>query len=68
MGNDTQMKELVEFVAKALVDEVGKIEISEKKNVDFARVSFQFLARGLRAVRAIPGLTTCLGRSFQGLH
>lgn len=29
MGNDTQMKELVEFVAKALVDEVDKIEISE---------------------------------------
>ena len=31
------------------------------------RVSFQFLAQGLRAVRAIPGLTTCLGRFFQGL-
>jgi predicted RNA-binding protein YlqC (UPF0109 family) len=29
MGSDTQMKDLVEFVAKALVDEVGKIEISE---------------------------------------
>jgi uncharacterized protein len=29
MGNDNQMKELVEFVAKALVDEVSKIEISE---------------------------------------
>jgi predicted RNA-binding protein YlqC (UPF0109 family) len=29
MGNDSQMKELVEFVAKALVDEVGKIEITE---------------------------------------
>ena len=37
------------------------------KNVDFVRVSFQFLAQGLRAVRRIPGLTTCLGRSFQGL-
>jgi hypothetical protein len=29
MGNDSQMKELVEFVAKALVDDVGKIEITE---------------------------------------
>jgi len=29
MGNDSQMKDLVEFVAKALVDEVGKIEITE---------------------------------------
>lgn len=29
MGNDSQMKELVEFVAKALVDEVSKIEITE---------------------------------------
>ena len=37
------------------------------KNVDFVRVSFQFLAQGLRAVRRIPGLTTSLGRSFQGL-
>ena len=38
-----------------------------KKNVDFARVTFQFLAQGLRAVWAIPGLTTHLGMSFQGL-
>lgn len=29
MGNDSQMKDLVEFVAKALVDEVSKIEITE---------------------------------------
>ena len=39
----------------------------KKNNVDFARVSFQFLARGLRAVWRIPGLTTCLGRFFQGI-
>ena len=37
------------------------------KNVDFVRVSFQFLARVLEAVCRIPSLTTCLGRSFQGL-
>jgi predicted RNA-binding protein YlqC (UPF0109 family) len=29
MANDSQMKDLVEFVAKALVDEVGKIQIKE---------------------------------------
>jgi predicted RNA-binding protein YlqC (UPF0109 family) len=29
MANDTHMKDLVEFVAKALVDQVEKIEINE---------------------------------------
>ena len=33
----------------------------------FVRVTFQFLARVLAAVCRISGLTTCLGRSFQGL-
>ena len=31
------------------------------------RVTFQFLARVLRTFRSIPGLTTVIGRSFQGL-
>ena len=29
MSNEQSMKELVEFVARALVDDIGKIEISE---------------------------------------
>ena len=46
-----------------ILDTFGK----NPKNVDFARVSFQFLAQGLAAVCRISSLTTCLGSSFQGL-
>ena len=31
------------------------------------RVTFQFLARAQQTFRPIPGLTTVIGRSFQGL-
>ena len=44
----------------------GKKKQKFTKNVDFVRVSFQFLAQGLRAVWRIPGLTTCLDMSFLG--
>ena len=56
-------------VSKTISDHSGHFRKTSKfsKNVDFTRVSFQFLAQGLRAVRRISGLTTYLGRSFQGL-
>jgi len=43
-----------------------KLFFDEKKD-HFERVTFQFLAQGLRTFRPIPGLTTVIGRSFQGL-
>ena len=46
---------------------LGARKESALHHVDFVRVSFHFLARALRAVRRISGLTTSLGRSFQGL-
>ena len=50
-------------VSGTIPGDSGHFWKNNQKNVDFARVSFQFLAQGLRAVRVIPGLTTDLGSS-----
>jgi hypothetical protein len=42
-------------------------KIKFSKNVDFVRVSFQFLARVLATRKLFSDMTTSLGRSFQGL-
>ena len=46
---------------------LGTFGKNKSKNVDFARVTFQFFARGGSTFRPIPDLTTVSGRSFQGL-
>jgi uncharacterized protein len=66
-GTDALMKELVEFVAKALVDDIGKIEISEivgrETNMIELKVAREdigkVIGRGGRTADAIRTILNC---------
>lgn len=73
MENESHLKDLVEFVAKALVDEVDKIEITEiagnQTNVIELKVAKEDIGKVIgrqgKTADAIRTILNCAARKFQ---